>query len=682
MTVEDAIRRVLTEDADATTWSIEARDVVDHTPLVDVTPLAARRRHPIVLGAVAAVTIALIGIGTFLVQRSRQSTISAGQADELTGMTLLLPKFSSDSGYKVADAVAAPKGWDTAFAPGAYLVILTDGVSRAISVISHATTGAAQASRTIDLRGTKALANENGPGFRNVMWAESGQTYLVETTSNAPETDLVAVAESVRTNGSTFTVTAPNRFSVVFEGHRSDFQPAWAFQVHYTKENLDQPHDEDLAVSVIADGPAADVQDLVGSTDIFDNASREDVDVGGRTAKLFRATPAVLAERGLAATTELRMHVAGAWVDIIATGVSDNALLAFARRLEPVDPATFRVRLGSKLQVFNADALLPVSTTVATVPEDTVTFRGSDPFAGPITWSAASQCLGLGPPENQASNCGGSPTIQVVLRFPSTVVDVWGLIDGAPATVVVRDADSKVEVGRARAMQPDRPIDQRGFVLTTDAADATGTRFEAIGLGPDGTPIGPPVAVPSLSDIYQRQQAEQQARDAQSKPGAVLLKGEFEGRPWVLHDDPNSGHEPRWENWTMSFAGSPPTLLELNIAPLPPVAGFDVVLSASSRRRFVVALVSGDVDTVTATFTDGKTQRVKAESVGGFRVVVFGFGKSKTLQSLTAIATDGREIGTKAAELAGSDDLNGGITGTTVPATAVPSAAPQATPRP
>jgi hypothetical protein len=679
MTVEDAIRRVLTEDANATTWSIDARDVVDHTPLVDVTPIAARRRRPMVLGAVAAVTIALIG--TVVVQRSRQSTIRAGQADELTGMTLLLPKFSSDSGYKVADAVAVPKGWDRAFGPSAYLVVLTDGVSRAISVNSGATAGSAQASRSIDLRGAKAFANEMGPGFRNVTWVESGQTYVVETTSGVPEADLAAVAESMRVSGSTFTVTAPNRFSVVFEGHPSGFQPAWAIQLHYTKENLDQPHDEDLAVSVIPDGPVADVQDLVGTTDIFDNSSRSDVDVGGRTAKLFRATTAVLAQRGLAATTELRMHVAGVFVDIIATGVSDDALLAFARRLEPVDPATFRTRLGNKLQVFNVEALPSVSTTVATVPEDAVTFGGSDPVAGTITWSETSRCLSRDSPVSSSSNCGGPPTIQVDSRFASTIVDAWGLVDGAPETVVVRDADSKVEVGRARAMEPDRPIDGRGFVLTTDAADSTGTRYEAIGLGADGAQVGPPVPVPSLTDILKMQQAEQRAREAQSKPGAVLAKGEFESRPWVLHDGPNSDGEPRWENWTMSFGGSAPAQLDVSIAPLPAVAGFDAVLTANLRRRFIVVLVGADVATVTARFTDGKTQRLKPESVAGFRVVVLGLGKSKSLQSLTATATDGREIGTKAADLAGSDDLDGATTATTfAPATSVAPRAPTPTP--
>jgi hypothetical protein len=176
MIIEGEIRRVLTEDAAATTWSLTARDVVDHTPLADVVPLAARRRRPLVLGAVAASVALVGGAGVFAIVRQSRHTprIAVGTpqvgtpavgAGDLAGMTLLLPK-PVLAGYAVAAAEVQP------------------------------------------------------------------------------------------TSG----------YSVVYDGAPRGFVVDWSYTVRYTRENLGQPDDESLVLSVMDSGPAAVV---VGSTNLL-----------------------------------------------------------------------------------------------------------------------------------------------------------------------------------------------------------------------------------------------------------------------------------------------------------------------------------------------------------------------------------------------------------------------------
>jgi hypothetical protein len=70
MTVETEVRRILQEDADATTWSFKIGDVIGGESLADVVSLMdakPRRMGPLVLTAAAAGVVSMMGIGSYVV---------------------------------------------------------------------------------------------------------------------------------------------------------------------------------------------------------------------------------------------------------------------------------------------------------------------------------------------------------------------------------------------------------------------------------------------------------------------------------------------------------------------------------------------------------------------------------------------------------------------------------------
>jgi hypothetical protein len=89
MTVETEVRRILQEDADATTWSFKIGDVIGGESLADVVSLMdtkPRRMGPLVLTAAAACVVSMMGIGSYgvshrndakVVSKAAPSTVAA-----------------------------------------------------------------------------------------------------------------------------------------------------------------------------------------------------------------------------------------------------------------------------------------------------------------------------------------------------------------------------------------------------------------------------------------------------------------------------------------------------------------------------------------------------------------------------------------------------------------------------
>jgi hypothetical protein len=82
MTVETEVRRILKEDADATTWSFKIDDVIGGESLADVVSFMDEKKRrmgtPVWLSAAAGV-VALVGVGSYAVsQRNEPKVVSKG----------------------------------------------------------------------------------------------------------------------------------------------------------------------------------------------------------------------------------------------------------------------------------------------------------------------------------------------------------------------------------------------------------------------------------------------------------------------------------------------------------------------------------------------------------------------------------------------------------------------------
>jgi hypothetical protein len=78
MTVETEVRRILKEDADATTWSFKIDDVLGGESLADVVNLMdaqPRRTSPLILTAAAAGVVSMIGIGSYVVSHRNDAKV-------------------------------------------------------------------------------------------------------------------------------------------------------------------------------------------------------------------------------------------------------------------------------------------------------------------------------------------------------------------------------------------------------------------------------------------------------------------------------------------------------------------------------------------------------------------------------------------------------------------------------
>jgi roadblock/LC7 domain-containing protein len=222
MIVEDEVRRLLAEDAEATTWSITAVDVIDHAPTAEVIPLASRRRRSIVLGVVAATFALVVGGALVASRQGRQApslavrTPSVGTGD-LAGITLLLPNPAATSGYTIASAEAQPKGTvrPSEFADDGHVVVVTNGGTTAIMVVSAASAGGGNTiTRYVTVHGIKAGVSQRNGLSQTVSWLEAGRSYSVIATGGVPESVVVALAESVTSADKVFTVTTPAGYSM------------------------------------------------------------------------------------------------------------------------------------------------------------------------------------------------------------------------------------------------------------------------------------------------------------------------------------------------------------------------------------------------------------------------------------------------------------------------------------
>jgi hypothetical protein len=292
---------------------------------------------------------------------------------------------------------------------------------------------------------------------------------------------------------------------------------------------------------------------------------------------------------------ELSWTVGDAFIDLNGTGATDEQMIAFAS-IDSVTDAEFRAALGENLNISR-----PIEQPTAPSGGDAVTFRPGDGSGPTIVWSASTGCMEL-----RTSDTSNSVCVEPNAVSPPSIwadgqgsVSLFGILDGAPRTVIVRDTTTQAEIAQARVFAPDKPVDKRAFVISVDAkrAGAT-TSFELVALDGTGAQVGNTLSVPSsFADVLQStaNESDGPAHGSSSgpiTPGPKLASGTFEDHPWVLYGSGDPKREPRTDGWMMSFAGSAPVAVELNIAPLPPTPGFEIIQSAYTRRRFVVAVVN------------------------------------------------------------------------------------------
>ena len=86
MNIETNVRRVLQQDADATTWKFTIDDVVSDGHMASVTNMADRRRAPMMLASAAAL-VTLFGVGAYTVgHRSESRSVAVVGADPTTSV--------------------------------------------------------------------------------------------------------------------------------------------------------------------------------------------------------------------------------------------------------------------------------------------------------------------------------------------------------------------------------------------------------------------------------------------------------------------------------------------------------------------------------------------------------------------------------------------------------------------
>jgi hypothetical protein len=116
MTVETEVRRILKEDADATTWSFKIDDVIGGESLADVISFMDEKKRrmgtPVWLSAAAGV-VALVGVGSYAVsQRNEPKVVSKGAPT-----TVAVPAATTSIAPPVTTVVAPTSQAATTAAP-------------------------------------------------------------------------------------------------------------------------------------------------------------------------------------------------------------------------------------------------------------------------------------------------------------------------------------------------------------------------------------------------------------------------------------------------------------------------------------------------------------------------------------------------------------------------------------
>ncbi len=749
MTTENELRQALAAEAESMKWSLTMNDVVTGEVIDNVVSLdvARRRRTPLMLGAAAAV-VGLIGGGSYLAahRSSNEGRVLAGGSAaskaeassaagkwapapapapaaitssgsggfiggapggpvSLTGMTLVLPKDLPKS-YRLQGAWAMPVGSNNGTSPGfsSHLLILKGATATDLIVVSATkfsgdimvATTAPGAGQTLKVHGVDAQMVDSGPS-KNLMWSEGGVQYSVAVMATIADSEVVKLAESVvpAAGSASFAVTAPAGYTVSYDGD-GNTQPAWSYNLQYSRENLDKPYDDNIGIDVRPGGnEQLDALQAMGMT----GATSKSVKVGGLDATLTTIDQGALASSGALGVVgsspsfvsmSLMWKTAdGVIISLNSQGLSEEELVAFAESVATVDEATFRAAVGDRLQsnggYTGPDFTVPgVITFTGTIDGQAWTVKATPPGAADAPDANCTQFSldGTGIGEGV---CGSGPTDDSLTQLPSSGdargTFTYGIVSHKIRKVVVRDTDTNKDIVSADTIAGTGGDDRRAYVIAMRPLAKDVKNFMFVGLdekgdivgtptskpvaeypgnyGDPSSPVPPPAtavpaAIPPISGLPgvgsgPGEPAVPVATDPSKLP--VFATGTLDGRSWELRKP--EGLSPGGPAcWFFSFAAGSVQM------PCGGTADPKMnVIVALDRRTFVIANTAADVAKVKATFKDGRVEEVVPTVKGSDRVAVIGIGLNDVLVSVTAVDADGKDATTVTGTLPGDPSL-------------------------
>jgi hypothetical protein len=753
MTTENELRQALAAEAETMKWSLSMHDVITGEVVDNVVSLddVRRRRTPLVLGAAAAV-VALVGGGSYLAthRSSNEGRVLAGgrasgkvaapsAADgswtaapasgiapggpvSLAGMTLVLPK-DLPKNYRLQGAWAMPVGSNNGAPPGlsTHLLILK-GATAADLMVVNATkfsgggtigvtpTGAGQVQK---IHGVDAQL-VNGGSVKYLNWTEAGIQFVVSAASATSESELVKLADSVvPVDGSSvsFTATAPAGYTVSYDGD-GNVQPAWSYNLQYSRENLDKPYDDTIGIDVRPAG-----NDQLDALQAFGmgGAVSKTVKVGGLDATLTTMDQGAVASGpapSLVSTSLMWKTADGLIINVNSQGLSEAELNSMAESITTVDEATFRATVGERLQsnggYVGPDFTVPgVITFTGTTDGHAWTMKATPPGASdsPIancvqfeldgTGSSGSSCM-------PGTNANDEQLLQASSNGDNGLGFSYGVVSNKIRKVVVRDADTNKDIVSFDTVAGTGGDDRRAYVVALKPLAKDVKNFIAVGIDEGGEIVGtptpqpaeaypgnfgdpsaptfPPMSAPPATAYVPGAPPVPDANDPAKLP--VFATGTLDGRPWELRKP--AGPTPDGPIcWFFSFAAGG---LQMSCGgTADPKMNVSVV---HDRRNFVIATTAADVAKVKATFKDGRVEEVVPTVKGTDRVAVIGIGLNDVLVSVTAVNADGTDTTTVFGTLPGDPSLpfsfgaessSGGVFTAAVATTVAPAFAPTTT---
>jgi hypothetical protein len=718
MTTENELRQAMAAEAESMKWSLSLHDVTTGEVVDSVVSLddVRRRRTPMVLGA--AVAVALIGGGAYLATHrnanegrvlaggraaSKIGTSSAaatssdvmsagfvpGGPVSLAGMTLVLP-MDLPKNYRLQSVFAMPVGSNNGAPPGLSIhMLILKGATAAELMTVNATkfsgnvtmaTSAPNTGQGLKVHGVDAQLF-NGDPVKNLNWTEGGVQYSVSASATMSDSEVVKLAESVvPVDGSTasFTATTPPGYAVSYDGD-GNVQPAWSYNLQYSRENLDKPYDDNIGIEV---RPAGSEQlDALQALGMAGAASKP-VKVGGLDATLTTMEPggpAANSSERLVSTSLMWKTADGLTISLNSQGVSEAELLSFAESITTVDEATFRATVGERLQSnggwLQSDFTAPdVITFTGTTDGHAWTVRVTPP--GPVD-SPNANCVqfsfdGSG---GSGESCGSGPTDDSLTQLSSSGETggafAYGVVSNKIRKVVVRDADTKNDIISVDAIAGTGGDDRRLYVISMKPLAKDVKNFMLVGLDDKGEIVGTPTpqpaaaypgnfgdtSVPAMPEmtappatIYvPGAPSVQDASDPTKLP--VFAAGTLDGRPWELRK-PTGLTSDGPTCWYFSFAAGIPQMSCGGTAD--PKMNLVVV---HDRRTFVLVGTAADITKVKATFKDGRVEEVVPTVKGTERVAVIGVGLNDVLVAVTAVNADGTDTTSSSGMLPGDPSL-------------------------
>lgn len=284
---------------------------------------------------------------------SEPDQVATGSAVEgsLNGVSLLLPKQLPD-GMELKSASVSPVGCcseSMAFLDSYFVTYITrDGQQmlavRSVRVVGTPTqtTLVSRSDGNTSVHGFPARMSRYGLA-RQLTWDEDGEEFNVYAPTELTEEQVTAFADSIVPDKTTadFTSSPPSGYAKRYAG-KSIVSPAWMLTLNFESDKAQVSVDvQQLSEAFRA---ARELSEKFGAPGF------KRVKIGEADGLAFTATETVALTWNLAVDEG---------VNVQTDGLSEESALAFARSLQPVDEATFRATVGSKLSI-ESGSLFPL----------------------------------------------------------------------------------------------------------------------------------------------------------------------------------------------------------------------------------------------------------------------------------------------------------------------------------